>query len=184
MLRWWKVKQDSLHVSYTCTEGCLVLNRCLFCCRGEDNALLVWSEDRGLNNPQVFPFPKLTQGSGYLLPVLTQSVSLTSFLTVVLNSPCPLSLLYSSSPLQISICSTANSVSPNRAMRCVQLELSMTPCVSGESKTGSQSPRPSLNSSRLSSGSQARETQRLHCWWWDCWEVTWLWWRSWGRGST
>ncbi|CAI8021126.1 Probable E3 ubiquitin-protein ligase HERC1 [Geodia barretti] len=40
---------------------------------GEDNALLVWSEDRGLNNPQVFPFPKLTQGSGYLLPVLTQS---------------------------------------------------------------------------------------------------------------
>ena len=44
--------------------------------RGEDNALLVWSEERGLSNPEIFPFPKLTQqGSGYLLPNLSLSVS-------------------------------------------------------------------------------------------------------------
>ena len=48
----------------------------LMYCRGEDNALLVWSEERGLHHPQTFPFPKLTQqDSGYLLPILSQSVS-------------------------------------------------------------------------------------------------------------
>ena len=51
-----------------------VLNA-LLCCRGEDNALLVWNVEEGVQDPQIFPFPKLTQGSGYLLPILTQSVS-------------------------------------------------------------------------------------------------------------
>ena len=39
-------------------------------------ALLVWKVERGLDQPQVYPFPKQTQlDSGYLLPLLTQSVS-------------------------------------------------------------------------------------------------------------
>lgn len=68
--------------------------------RGEDNALLVWSEERGLNNPQIFPFPKLTHGSGYLLPILTQSVSSRksrSFFSAIFSLLSICSTFYSSS---------------------------------------------------------------------------------------
>lgn len=84
--------------------------------------MLVWSVERGMDHPEVstYPFPKQAQlGSGYLLPVLTLSVSqcvihhLLGTIGPLVFDGGILLLRYSLSSLPAIL----------RAMRCVQLVL-------------------------------------------------------------
>ena len=80
---------------YVCTCTC-AMYVCGVYHRGEDNALLVWSSEVNLDQPLVYPFPKQTQhGSGYLLPLLTQSVSSTHCIAVIYNVHIGCTLTYS-----------------------------------------------------------------------------------------